>query len=261
MKMATKLNKFVGEVFLADADNPSELTNLGCVLDVSVTYNNTANEVIIESDNCGEIDRIKESEGSIQATALDIVDRDLVLKVLGGIAFDVVNAPVVGATQNIKSFDFTNFFVLDGQNGDGTAPTVTTVTGSVDGVLTAVTDYNLVQKTFNKVTLWGLEFVAGGAIADLTQEMDVVYTYTPAASAGVTLDIGQVSTKYLKVVVVAVRDDGSRYSYTLDRASIASEYVTEFISIVRSGSQPTGATLQFIGAKGSVLRFDDQAQV
>jgi hypothetical protein len=106
----------------------------------------------------------------------------------GGI--DVITStagtPVAGATQTIASggWAYDVPVEIDGQNADGTSPTINSVTGGTDGLLVVRTDY-VVQKD-NSTGKYSLVLTDSATITTLAQAMVVDYDYTPAVLVEVT---------------------------------------------------------------------------
>ncbi len=113
-------------------------------------------------------------------------DMEKIAAMRGGI--DVVTntagTPVAGASQVIAAgnWAYSTPFELTGQNATGLVQTITSVTGSVDGLLVTVTDYDSV-KTNNK---WGLAIKDSATVTTEAQTMTVVYDYTPTATLTVS---------------------------------------------------------------------------
>ena len=115
-------------------------------------------------------------------------DPDKIAALRGGI--DVVTkttgTPVVGASQVIASgaWAYDVPVELEGQNASGLAPSITSITGSVDGVIVVRTDYVL-QKDAS-TNKWSVVFTDSATITTLVQTMTVLYDYTPASNTRVT---------------------------------------------------------------------------
>ena len=96
---------------------------------------------------------------------------------------------VSGHTQAIASgaWAYNGFIEFDGQNSDGSAPTMDVthpVVGSVDSDLAIAVDYDLV-KVGGK---WGIIITDSSAVTTLAQVITLKYSYTPTAS--VTFETG-----------------------------------------------------------------------
>jgi hypothetical protein len=86
---------------------------------------------------------------------------------------------ISGANQVISSGDwaFDNAILIQGQNADGTAPTVNSLTGSTDGA-GAADDYDLVKSGDQ----WFLVPLDGTNFTTESQDLTLDYDYTPSAS-------------------------------------------------------------------------------
>jgi len=106
----------------------------------------------------------------------------------GGI--DVVSqtagTPVVGASQVQASgawlFDVP--FEIEGQNADGTSPSITSITGSVDGVIATPADYSLIKDA--STGKWSIMVIDSTTVTTEVQTMTVLYDYTPSVNTKVT---------------------------------------------------------------------------
>jgi len=90
---------------------------------------------------------------------------------------------VSGHLQSVASgaWAYNTFIEMDGQNGNGNAPTMDVtipVVGSVDGTLVNATDYDLVKVNGK----WGIIVKDSSTVTTAAQVLTLKYTYTPAAS-------------------------------------------------------------------------------
>ena len=106
----------------------------------------------------------------------------------GGI--DVVTntagTPVAGATQTIISgaWAYDVPIAIDGQNADGSAPTINSVTGGTDGLLVVRDDYVLQKDvTTNK---YSLIITDSATVTTLAQAMVIDLDYTPAVNVKIS---------------------------------------------------------------------------
>jgi hypothetical protein len=88
--------------------------------------------------------------------------------------------PVVGASQVQASgaWSYEVPFLLEGQNVSGAAPSITSITGSVDGVIVVRTDYVLQKDDSTKK--WSVVITDSATVTTEVQTMTVLYDYTPA---------------------------------------------------------------------------------
>lgn len=86
---------------------------------------------------------------------------------------------VSGATQVLAAgWDFSTFILMDHWDGDGTAPSITSVVQETATSLTADTDYFLMQDDNGQ---WGI-MIIDNATTDNTKAVTITYSYTPNAS-------------------------------------------------------------------------------
>lgn len=103
---------------------------------------------------------------------------DIVTQTAGG--------AVAGAEQTIVSGAWAYDIPVEitGQNADGTAPTINSVTGGTDGAIVVRTDYVLQQD--NSTKKWSIVITDSTTITTLAQDMVIDYDYTPSAITTVT---------------------------------------------------------------------------
>lgn len=154
--------------------------NLGALR--NIVFEETWTENRIMSDNAGVIKKsITNQQASLAGDLMEIDLTNLNL-IRGGIDnyAPVAAAPVVGVSEVIVSGDwaYNTFIPLGHSMGDGTLITVTSVTGSTDGLLVVKVDYDNVL--VGGVT--GITITDSTTVTTLAQNMTIVYTYTPNAS-------------------------------------------------------------------------------
>jgi hypothetical protein len=94
---------------------------------------------------------------------------------------------VSGHSQVISSgaWAYNGFIALDGQNSDGSKPTLDVthpVVGSVDSDLAEAVDFDLVKSG----SIWGILIKDSTTVTTLTQTITVKYSFTPASSLTLT---------------------------------------------------------------------------
>ena len=154
--------------------------NLGAMR--NIVFEETWTEKEIMSDNAGIIKTmLTEHKASLSGDLMEIDLSNLNL-LRGGIDnYDAIAAdPVVGEVQVVMSGDwgYNTFIPLSHSMGAGTLITVTSVTGSTDGLLVVAVDYDNVL--VNGVS--GIIVKDSATVTTIAQNLTIVYTYTPAAS-------------------------------------------------------------------------------
>lgn len=119
----------------------------------------------------------------------------------------VAGALVSGATQTIASGWTANKLIrIEGQNGDGTKPTINSVTASTSGAGTEDDDYVVVQSSDG---LWYIALKTDGIATFATSEsVTVNYDYTPAASR--SLKMGSKSAELTPKIVEIEKTIGGK---------------------------------------------------
>ena len=87
---------------------------------------------------------------------------------------------VSGATQTIASgnWEYEGFIELEGQNADGTEPTINSVTLGTDGAIVEDTDYFTVKVNGK----WGIQIIDSATVTTEAQAVVVDYDYTPSTT-------------------------------------------------------------------------------
>lgn len=146
----------------------------------------------------------------------------------------IAGTPVAGATQTEleDAWFFKQAIVLVGQNGDGTEPTINSVTGSVDGAGVLDDDYTVAKVAGG----WAVIPYDGGVFDTEAQAMEVDYDYTPAAS--VNVHSGSTSTVLVPFI--------ARFTHYTDAGKTTWDFRH---TIFRVNPDAGGITLNKLGSK------------
>lgn len=162
----------------------STLVDIGALREVGFEGKSEISPLVF--DNAPERKIYKDADKfALNATLCEINFSNLA--VMSGGMINVTNVAgtlVSGAEFTLAQteWEFDKVVELAGQNSDGTAPTINSVTGSTDG---ATSDYKLVKLPNGN---WGVSIDNGGAITTVAQDVVVDYDYTPSASKSVTFN-------------------------------------------------------------------------
>jgi len=87
---------------------------------------------------------------------------------------------VTGATKTVASGDwaYDRFILLEGQNADNTAQTITSITLGTDGAIVDGTDYFQTQDSNGD---WGIMIIDSATVTTLDQTVVPLYDYSPGA--------------------------------------------------------------------------------
>lgn len=164
-------------------DNFGSFTGIGLADGIVLTE--TITPIDGEPDNGAKPRRADGIASQTMATTFNMWESDLekIAAMRGGIDSVVQTAgtPVVGASQVKASggWEYNVPFELEGQNSSGLAPSITSITGSVDGVIVEATDFFL-QKN-SSTNKWSIVIIDSLAVTTEVQTMTVLYDYTPAS--------------------------------------------------------------------------------
>jgi len=143
----------------------------------------------------------------------------------------IAAAPVPGAVQVVASgaWGYNDFIPIEHQNGAGTIITINSVTGSVDGVLVAETDYFEGQ---NELGIWGIFIINSVTVTTEVQNITINYDYTP--NAAYQLLMGEAYAELVAKIV--------EFSKTIDGKN--------FWARLWSVTNSAGLTLSFLDSAG-----------
>lgn len=233
-------------------------TTLGSMVDVGalrdVSLEGKDESVSITFDNVADITKYKNGDQmEFKANLCEINFTNIALMSGGQVnTTSVPGTPVTGAVQTITAGDWAYLtpFKLSGQNSNGTAPTVTSVVGSVDGAVATPADYELV-KVGNE---WAIILKSGGDITTLAQDIVVTSDYTPAASKRTTLNAtGIKSGVYMRLK--NTDEDGNTLTYTFKDVVNTSPLTFNF-----AGDTEDNVAEMPITLKGTVIDIVDEQQ-
>lgn len=220
-----------GNIWVGSSD--SDDVDLGAVRNVRFTGQQVRTRV--ESDNRGTIINKVRLMGRIEFDWLEAGNAEKMEVLFKGIITRTTNAgsAVSGATQALVSpFVANNFYEIEGQNNDGTKPTINSLTGATDGALTEDDDFHIVQNAAGK---WGIVMntVSGGTnLSTLSQVCTLNYDYTPAASQVLTGGTNQTATnRWAKIVGPSEDDSSLERILILSECTAVSDMVFPFVEV------------------------------
>src|SRR4029079_19081375 len=94
------------------------------------------------------------------------------------------STPVTGEATTSGNWGYRQIIFFAQQQYDLSVPTSVTVTGSTDGLLTVVTDYDLVKDP--ATGKWGVAIKDSVPVTTLSQTITLAYTSTPNAALVLT---------------------------------------------------------------------------
>jgi len=197
IQKSTSIRK--GSMKLEIGNTLGSLVDIGAIRDFS--WNAQGETSSIEFDNVDPITKFTKGDiFSADFTLCEIDWSNIELMNGGQVSVSTVaGALVSGALFAISEteWEFDKVVQIEGQNDDNTAPTINSVTGSVDGV---TSDYKIVKLPNGK---WGISIDTGGALTTEAQDVTVDYDYTPTASKQVSFEAtGQLQEKFLRITNV-----------------------------------------------------------
>lgn len=147
-------------------------------------YSVNTDTASIAFDDVGDVrDEISDETVTINTSSGQVLNLDYIELVTGGLYSKTTTAgtPVAGATQDVEAgWNYDQVIVIENQNGDGSEPTVNSVTQDPSGTpvtLLADTDYFMVKLP---EVGWGI-MVQDTVDSDNSFALEIGYDYTPAA--------------------------------------------------------------------------------
>ena len=194
------------------------LVNLGAMRDIQ--FEELWERVRVMSDNAGTVNvGIREHRAALQGNLMEINLENLNL-IRGGLDEYSTTAGTETTEDQVilqGSWSFETFIELDGQNADGSAPTINSVTGSENGALADEDDYNLAKNAAGK---WGIVLhESGTSLTTEDQNVTINSTYTPAASK-VLESGGKISIEPRVVKITNTNEEGKEFSITVFKAEV-----------------------------------------
>ena len=147
------------------------------------SYAPSVESVEIAFDDVGTVrDEVSNETVEISIASGRVLDFDFVNALTGGLYTKevVAGTPVTGYTWTIASGDwnYDKTVLFAEQNGDGTKPTITTVTAGIDDLLVEDTDYFVTELP---EAGWVIVIKDSVTVTTEVQDIVVVYGYTPNA--------------------------------------------------------------------------------
>ena len=164
----------------------SSLVDIGTIR--SGVFNNLSENQEVAFDNAPSLRKFVNGNKASLACEIQEINLTNIAVMDGGLlTLDTVAGTLVsGESQAVASgaWAYEKFIALENQNGDGSKPTINSVTGGTNGALTVNDDY-FVTQVGNQ---WGI-VVRDGPNADTeSQSITINYDYTPNASKRITLN-------------------------------------------------------------------------
>lgn len=121
-------------------------------------------------------------------------------------------------------FDTDKTYVLENQNGDGTQPTITEVSGTTDGVLAEWDDYYIVEDNNGDFAIVFEDTTEATSLSTTDQVITVSYDYTPNVSEKITFSDVVKLIQFNKVEFVNTDENGKEFTVRIPKAYWNSDY-------------------------------------
>jgi hypothetical protein len=237
-----------GSIVLEVGPTLQTLVNVGALRDI--TLNQTGETQDIEFDNADKLRKfINGDQFALGATLAEIDWGNIGIMNDGQV--NITSTPgsaVNGATQLVPTLEwaFDRVIELDGQNADGSAPTINSVTGSSDG---ATSDYTVVKLPNGK---WGVSITSGGALSTENQDVTIDTDYTPAALRTVTFNQnGRLVEKFMRIT--NTDENGRTQVFILSGVTNVSPIELDF-----AGDEEADVATLPVSLEGRLVRIEDQ---
>ena len=209
----------------------------------------------VEFDNANGLDYFVKGDRINIAFDLCEINMDTIAVLDAGhvILSTVAGVEVAGATQVIASGDwnYNTFIQIENQMGDGTSPTVNSVTLGTDGALVEETDYFVSQ---NENGEWGVFIIDSATVTTLNQTVTIDYDYTPNASKKLT--VNQSGKKTAKVMRIINEDnDGKLFKLDIENGTNKSPITFDF-----AGDEEEDVAVMAVEFHGDFVELVDEQQ-
>jgi len=256
---ANALSTFTGILEVAPIATPTIFSRLASVRGATLNIDNTVNLVEVFADDTQLVYKANIPEARLEGTFLENADRDTMNLLFGGTSANVAGTPVAGATQTLTNgtWNVNITYAITNQMGDGTAPTINSVTGGTDGALTVNDDYDLIQDPISGEWKIVLQDIASATnLTTIAQNIVIDYDYTPNATESNV--ISMVVTENPRFVARITATEGSTTRrLTISDATFESVYGLEFLDVVQNGDL-NGSSFNFRSSRGADLTYENQ---
>lgn len=225
-------------------------TRVASVIDLTLSESISDNLIEVEADECDTGTILKKTRPTINvsATRYESLNPQAREILLGLTSLNVAGTPVAGQidTKTSGSRSFGTGFLLSNANGDGTAVTVNSVTGSVDGALALNVDYAIgLDGSGNTV----ITILDSATVTTEAQDLTIDYDYTPNASVYQSIISEESDVPSLLVKIETCPDEnGLVDTYYVVDSTLDGELATPFLDVTRAGDL-TGSDITFVTNK------------
>jgi len=251
------LTKYVGLLYIRPFGSSAAFTRLGSVRGLIFTLDPSANAVEVNADDTGTVFSGNRKLLQIDAELLEAANTGVLQTLLGGVnRVDTPGTPTAVTGEALGTgWTIGQPIKLANKNGDNTI--VSSIVIDADGTpLVAGTDYNTYVGNGNNGDL-GFTYIV--PITAQAGVLDADYSYTPNATETVEFDSSFQENTLLEVRIIA--DEGGSSTRqritTLAPARFEAAYNMNYLDVVEAGDL-TGATLTFIGEKGSKATYQNE---
>jgi len=189
-----------GSVRVLIGDDFQNLTDIGALRDPQ--FESLQENQEIEFDNVDRLRKFVKGDRAMISFDLAEINFENLAELDDGLVNLTTNdgSTVTGAQQQVAAGDwnYNDFIKLENQNGDGSQPTVNSVTAGSDGSLTEETDLYVVTDEDGD---WGIMVVDSTNLSTEDQTLTIDYDYTPAASKTLTFnEDGSRNEKVMRII-------------------------------------------------------------
>ena len=243
-----------GSVRVLIGDDFSSLVDIGALRNPVI--NSLKEDQRIEFDNADGLDYFIKGD-RIQLTAdlaeinfdtIEVLDAGHVTK------STVAGTPVSGAEQVITSggWNYSTFIPFANQNGNGTSPTLNSVTGGTDGALVEDTDFYITQDENGK---WGIIIIDSADVTTLAQTITIDYDYTPNASKKLTpIATGKKIGKCMRII--NTDNNGKSIWVDIENGTNKAPITMDF-----AGDEEEDVAIQAIDFQGTWVEWVDEQEI
>lgn len=242
-----------GSVRVLVGDDFESLVDIGALRNPNINFLAEAQRV--EFDNVNGLDYFVKGDriqvtfdlAEINFDTIDVLDAGMVTKTT------TAGTPVSGATQIevAGNWNYKYFIKIANQNGDGSAITINSVTGSTDGELTEDTDYYITQ---NEAGEYGIIIIDSTDVTTENQNITIDYDYTPAASKKITTVAS--GKKILKVMRIVNEDnDGNLLYLDIENGTNKAPISLDF-----AGDEEEDVAIMAVDFQGDFVQYVDEQQ-
>lgn len=242
-----------GSVRVQIGDNFSSLVDIGALR--NPVFTSLVENQAIAFDNVDDLKKFVNGKKVQMNFDLAEINLSNLAKLDAGLVTltTVAGSPLTNQNQVVAAGDwaFDRVIELTGQEDDGTAPTINSVTLGTDGAIVLNTDYRVVKLANGN---WAIAIIDSATVTTENQTVTINSDYTPSASKKLTF--GDSGNKVLKVMrIINTDENGKDFKIDINNATNFAAYSIDF-----AGDDEEDVAVMPVQFEGDIVEIVDEQQ-